>query len=133
MPAKSAANIRRTFNIKGHQWRVVYVWNLAHPEHGPCLGLCDSENKTIFIENHQSPESKRRTFFHELFHAIAFECHATEAGGVEGFLGEVLAEGATDVMLSLFDIEWKGARARKPKPKLKLKVPKLTVDQVENV
>lgn len=133
MPAKSVANIRKSFPIKGHEWRVKYVFNLHDPVHGPCLGLVDPETKTILIERLQSPESKWRTFIHELFHAIAYECHATEAGGVEGFLGEVLAEGATDVILSLFDVDWKGARERKPKAKQINRLPNLTIQDIKNV
>jgi hypothetical protein len=115
MPLKTAGNIRRKFKIKGHEWRVIYVRNLTHPEHGPCAGDCDPDTRTISIEWQLKPEVKFRTFFHELMHAIAFESHATEAGGVHGILGELIAEGSTDVILKLFELEWAGTRRKKVK------------------
>ena len=129
MPAKSAGNIRQRFKIKGHEWRVKYVRNLHDPEHGPCLGLVDPDNKVIQLEWLQSPESKWRTFIHELFHAIEVELHIS----LDSSTSEVLAEGAMDVILSLFTIDWRGSRKRGPSKKPELKMPKLTVDKVENV
>lgn len=115
MPRKTTGNIRRRFSIKGKEWRVLYVHNLTHPEHGPCLGDCDPDTRTIKIERQQKPEAKFRTFIHELFHAIHYESHATEAGGVHGILGEVLAESCTDVMLELFTLDWQGRRQARKK------------------
>lgn len=99
--------IKNRFQIKGKDWQVVYKWNLTEPGIGPCHGLCDPTTRTIYLERLDPAETKFRAFIHELVHAIAFECHATEAGGVDGFLGEVLAEGTTDVLLDLFDLKWR--------------------------
>lgn len=120
MPHKTAANIRRNFKIKGKEWRVLYACNLTHPEHGPCHGDTNPEARTITLDRSLPIDVKFRTFIHELIHAIHYEIHATEAYGVEGMLGELIAEGTTDVMMSLFDLEWKGRRASKPKPKKKV-------------
>lgn len=99
--------IKNKFNIKGKAWTVAYKWNLHDPEHGHCHGVCDPTTRTIYLNRLDDAETKWRAFTHELVHAIHFECHATEAGGVDGFLGEVLAEGITDVLLDLFDLKWK--------------------------
>lgn len=103
MPLK----IKSKFKIKGKEWQVIYKWNLHDPEHGPCHGLCDPNTRTIYLNRLDDAETKARAFIHELYHAIAFECHATEAGGVDGFLAEVLAEGQTDVFLDLFELKWR--------------------------
>jgi len=34
----------------------------------PCLGLCDYDAKTIYIEKDQSPEMKHDTLCHEIVH-----------------------------------------------------------------
>lgn len=110
MPFKTAGNIRRNFTIKGKEWTVVYQHNLTHPTHGPCYGDTNPDTRTITIERQLSKELKFRTFIHELMHAIHFEIHATEAYGVEGMLGELIAEGTTDVLMSLFTLDWRGRR-----------------------
>lgn len=99
--------IKNSFLIKGKEWRVVYKWNLHDPIHGHCHGICDPTERIIYLNRLDDAETKQRAFMHELFHAVAYECHATEAGGVDGFLGEVLAEGQTDVLLDLFELKWR--------------------------
>jgi hypothetical protein len=111
---KIEGNIRRRILIKGKLWKVLVVRNLSNPDHGPCLGDCDPDKRIIKLEKYQTPESKFRTFIHELFHAIHYEAHATEAGGVDGILGEILAESCTDVITGLFDLDWKNRRKKKP-------------------
>lgn len=99
--------LKKKFMIKGKEWIVVYKNNIQEPGVGACHGLCDSTTRTIYIEKNLNSDEKISVFLHELFHAIAFECHATEAGGIDGFLGEVLAEGNSSVIIDLFELKWK--------------------------
>lgn len=112
MPKLSKANIRREFKIKGNVWSTRFVFNLRNDDGEKVQGLCDPTTRTINIDRNIKNEEKWFVFFHELIHAIHFETHATEEGGVSGFLGEVLAEGMTQCLHDLFLIQWRGARAR---------------------
>jgi hypothetical protein len=115
MPRVNKANIRRKFKIKGNEWRVFFAFDLRNDIGEKVDGLCDPTKRTIFIERTVKNNEKWDIFFHELIHAIHFETHATEDGGVDGFLGEVLAEGMTQVLHDLFLIQWRGARIRQTK------------------
>ena len=124
MPAKSAANIRKRFKIKGHEWRVRYKHNLTDPDFGPCEGLCVPAERVIYIELKLSPDLKWRRFMHELWHAIEAELHIT----LDDITSEIIADGLPDVMIALFDIDWRNSRVRKPK----VKPPSVDVTEVSS-
>ena len=107
-------NIPKQFLIKGKLWKVEYKWGLHDHEvcAGFCDGLCDFDLKTIFIRREVPVEQKFGIFMHELIHATLHECHLHENGGVDGILEEVLCEGITDVITSLFTLRFKRVRSK---------------------
>jgi Zn-dependent peptidase ImmA (M78 family) len=42
--------------------------NNLHYMGEPCLGLCDYDNKIIYLEKNQSPQMKHDTLIHEMTH-----------------------------------------------------------------
>lgn len=107
--------IPKTFQVKGKTWSVEYKWKLSDPEFGPCHGLCDPDKRIIYIDRLQPQEEKVKTFIHELGHAILFESHLNECGGVEGFVEEVIVSAYADVFYDLFEIELRKAEKAKTK------------------
>lgn len=97
--------IPKTFQVKGKTWSVKYEFKLNDPEHGPCVGLCDPDKRIIYIDRLLPPDEKAKTFLHELGHAILFESHLNESGGVEGFVEEVIVSAYADAFYELFDIK----------------------------
>lgn len=53
--------------ILGRRVKIKQGKNLVH-NNRQLYGLCDYENKTIYLEKDQSEESKRDTLIHELCH-----------------------------------------------------------------
>lgn len=60
----------------GETWRIIFKRRIED-DGIECLGLCDSETKTIYIRLGQSPEERAATFLHEALHAIEFELERT--------------------------------------------------------
>jgi len=108
----------KNFKIKGEVWQISYTFDLHVPGIGKCDGFCDIDTRTILLEKTLTNEEKWRVFFHELIHAINHELHVTEEGGIDGVLGEIIAEGLTSVLNELFVIKWRGAK-RYPKGALR--------------
>lgn len=106
------SGVRSSFKIRGNAWRVKIVPNLRNDDQEKLDGLCVPDERIIYLEKSLTHEQKYYTFFHELIHAIAFELHANEDGGVSGFLGEVLAEGLTQCLHDLFILQWRHSRRR---------------------
>ena len=103
-------NLRKTFKIKGYEWRLEYKLDLHVPDIGKCDGFCDVETRTIWLEKALDVEQRWLVFFHELVHAINHELHVTEEGGIDGVLGEIIAEGLTSVLNQLFVFSWRGSK-----------------------
>ena len=62
-----SAKFPTKITIMGRVIKIKQYKNLAY--HGePCLGLCDYDNKIIYLEKEQSPETKRDTLVHEATH-----------------------------------------------------------------
>lgn len=56
-----------------HQtWRVEYKWGLQY-RGALCDGLCDKENRVIYLRRELSKEEKFSTFVHEFIHAVFAE------------------------------------------------------------
>lgn len=112
MSKLNKARIRRNIKIKGQQWQVIFTWNLRDDKLQKVDGLCDPSKKTIFIDRMVPNEDKWFVFFHELIHAIIYELHLNEDGGIDGITGEILAEGITVALHDIFQMRWLGARKR---------------------
>jgi hypothetical protein len=106
MPLRTIDTIRKRFKIKGHEWRVRYKRNLYDEEFGPCKGLCEPDERVIYIEAKLSAEDKWKTFKHELWHAIEAELHVT----IDDTTSEILADGVSDILDTLFIFEWRNFR-----------------------
>jgi len=53
--------------IMGRKVKIKQVRNLVYNGQ-PCLGLCDYENKIIYLEKDQAPHTKIETLVHEVTH-----------------------------------------------------------------
>lgn len=85
----------KKLTIGDWEWRV--VWKRRIIDEGvPCLGLCDSSTRTIYIKLGQSPEERLSTLLHEVLHAIEFSL-GMDVGhkvinAIEGPLARLLLE-----------------------------------------
>jgi hypothetical protein len=92
--------------VKGKRWTIGYKWGLTDG-HDLVDGLCNLSDRTIFIRRELKKEEKWPIFLHELIHAILFEAHLSEDGGISGFPEEVVCSAIADVFSTLFDIRLK--------------------------
>ena len=63
-------------NINGEEWKIVRV-STFHPklrrsDGSFAIGSCDNNDKTIYIQEHLSPEMFKKVLCHELTHAAMF-------------------------------------------------------------
>lgn len=93
--------------IKGHEWSVEYKWSLKDDDGERVLGLCDKENRTIYLDKLISKEEKWEVFHHEVGHAIVFEAHMNENGGIEGIVEEAIVSAYQDFYTNNFVMKWK--------------------------
>lgn len=59
----------KELTINGITWKVIFVDQIAGKH---CLGLCDSETKTIQIKRRLAPKLRLDTFIHECIHALEY-------------------------------------------------------------
>lgn len=59
-------------NIKGSKWGVLFcpLKEIPTKKGETLLGLCDYENKTIFIADSTHGEERLATILHEILHAV---------------------------------------------------------------
>jgi hypothetical protein len=57
----------KSITIMGRKIKIKQGVNLIYKEQ-PCLGLCDYDNKTIYLEKNQPQQSKVETLVHEATH-----------------------------------------------------------------
>ena len=91
--------IPRYIYIKGKRWKVVYRKRLTQ-DGDPCSGLCDLENRIIYLSKLLSPKERTATIFHELFHALLFECHVPEGASLNEEVEEILCDAFADFIMS---------------------------------
>lgn len=97
--------IRKEFYIKGKLWSVEYRWGLRAKE--KCSGLCDFENRIIYLERSDSKEEKWSTFIHEITHAALYEAHINPSSGLSTESEEIVCDAMEDLLTSLFTFRWK--------------------------
>lgn len=81
--------------VNGVNWRVIFVDQIDGKD---CLGLCDSETKTIQLIRKMSPKERLTTFIHEIAHAIEYS-YSFELKHDHIYK---LAQGLTDVLIVNF-------------------------------
>ncbi len=77
--------------ILGRKFKVKQLTNMSY-QGQPCLGLCDYNKETLFIEKAQSLKSKRATLIHECCHAMLI------ISGID----QKLSEGENEIYAQLF-------------------------------
>lgn len=65
--------MRKSITILGRKVKIKVGENLVLNGE-PCLGLCDYDNKTIYLEKNQSSESLKDTLTHEACHFFFTLC-----------------------------------------------------------
>jgi Zn-dependent peptidase ImmA (M78 family) len=68
---KKQHKVPSSIMVLGRKYRVKQGINLVYNGE-PCLGLCDNNSKTIYLEKNQDPETKKETILHEAVHALMF-------------------------------------------------------------
>jgi hypothetical protein len=100
----------KQFHVKGKLWRLEYKWRLVNDDGVLCDGLCVPATRMIYIDRLVEKDRKPGVFLHELNHAILFESHLGEMGGVDGFQEEVICASISDVYTSLFTLKLRKAK-----------------------
>jgi hypothetical protein len=99
-------NIPKSFHIKGKLWTVEYKWGLR--DEGDLVdGLCVFTDRTIYLRRELLKEEKPMAFLHELIHAVLYECHLHQAGGLSDESEEIICDGVADVLTTLFTMRFK--------------------------
>lgn len=101
--------IKKDLLIKGQLWTVDYKWRLTM-DGVKVDGLADPNSRLILLDRLLPVDMKPVTFLHELNHAILFESHLLEAGGITEFQAEIIAQSVAQTYLELFDLKWKRAK-----------------------
>ena len=101
----------RSFVIKGSRWGVKTraQGRLFDDDGNAVLGLCDYENKTIWVERGHSKEMTADILLHEFIHASAEELHLQLSRSQD----EILALGLTQCLLQCFEIHPKRRRTER--------------------
>lgn len=58
-----------SISILGRKYKIKQGSNLVYMGQ-PCLGLCDNQNKIIYLEKDQDEQTKKETLIHECYHAL---------------------------------------------------------------
>lgn len=84
--------IPKEFTIKGKTWKVEYKWGLKSGNE-MIDGLCDPNERTIFIRRELLKDEKPHIFLHEFFHAVFFEAHLSyNDGWVPDLVEEIICD-----------------------------------------
>lgn len=92
--------------VKGTIYEIQYKWNL-NDEGVPCLGLCDPEEKIIYIDKSLSKEDKWKTFLHELKHALIEEYNLAKSEGIDALAEELICYMFSEWVSEMWDVRWK--------------------------
>lgn len=94
--------IPKSILINDQKWVIKYKWNLSY-KRAKCHGLCDYDNRTIFIDRGSLKEERPHIFLHELFHACLHEYGIELGGDIE----EAIADDYNQFLLEKFTIRLK--------------------------
>jgi hypothetical protein len=96
--------IPKQFSLKGKLWKVILAKDLEHEDGTKCSGLCDTDNRTIYLESKQSKSERFSTFLHELFHAMVHSAHIPVNTPFTEAIEEILAVAFEDLLTQDFEI-----------------------------
>jgi len=96
-----------SFKYKGRSWKVIQEKNLHADDGAKCMGLCDTDLRTIYIESSLSKKEKARVFLHELFHALVHETHIPPNIVLSEDIEDILAEAFADIFETLLKVGWR--------------------------
>ncbi len=100
--------IPNKFTHKGKLWTVLYEADLKHDDGTECDGLCDLDERIIYLDAALTGRKKKQTFLHELFHVLIFEAHINAGVRFSEGLEEVLCDAFADLITTSFSsIKWK--------------------------
>lgn len=86
----------KSITILGRRVRIKEGANLVYRGE-PCLGLCDYDNRIIYLEKNQSPRMKKDTLRHEAIHFFL------ELTGISQKLSESENEVYSQLITALLD------------------------------
>ena len=99
--------MRRSISILGQPWKVKRVKKLEH-EGEPCFGLCDPDERTIYIKSGITKLQAERVFWHEYTHARLYESGVTlNTGGISALAEEVICDTIANLMAYELNVSWK--------------------------
>lgn len=100
--------IPKKFTVKGKQWRVVIEPNLVHEDGTECDGLCDFENRIIYLDSTLKRRKKKAIFFHELCHILVYEAHINPGVRFSEGVEEILCDAFSDLLITAnTNMKWK--------------------------
>ena len=71
---KGFTSYPKTVEVEGMNWAIKFKRKPFYDDEGDeCLGLCDPEDKTIYIKIQTDKVDMFRVFIHEVLHAIEYE------------------------------------------------------------
>lgn len=88
--------------ILDKEWHIIVKPDLVY-RNNPCFGLCDYENRTIYIDEALKGEMLSITFQHETIHASCYELGL----GLSPKKEERLADGLSKITHQLFKLKLK--------------------------
>lgn len=99
--------IPKSITIAGKLWKTVYVNGLKDSE-GLNDGLCDYDERIIYLRKELPKKLKPSVYVHELIHAILYELHlSANDGWPGGLIEEVICDGMTTALLDNFQLKKK--------------------------
>jgi hypothetical protein len=100
--------IPRSLMIKGERWSIRHKNNVEDDEHNKCYGICNFEDRVIYLEKGMSKELEAETFIHEVFHAVLYEMHMNLDREIE----EQVIDGLSYAVVNMFDVNIKTNRKK---------------------
>lgn len=101
----------KKFQLKGKTWRLSFR-KYPNKSDKDALGNCEFNERHIYIAKHLQGDELTGTIIHELTHAALFEAHLRESSGLDSKTEEIVCDAVEDMILTLFDIQFKRSRKK---------------------
>lgn len=99
--------IPKSFMIKGKKYSVRIEKHLRHEDGSKVDGLCDLDNRTIYLDKGLKRKEMEKVLLHEVFHAIIFEAHINPGVRFSEGIEEVLCDAFADFHVMSTILKWK--------------------------